>query len=182
MDEMVKGKEKKEKPSCKDQALFWLEYGNRTETEMVRYLQKKDYDEREIAECMAFLVDLSLIDDKRYALRFVEVSMEKGRGPLRIRHELAEKGIAGAIVEEALETLYDRSTEREIAMGVAEKALRSIENVSMSGDDAEEELDDWGNPIRPKLSEKDKAKILRKLATAGFSSGAAYDAINRLKR
>ena len=35
MDEMVKGKEKKEKPSCKDQALFWLEYGNRTETERI---------------------------------------------------------------------------------------------------------------------------------------------------
>ena len=165
MDEMVKGKEKKEKPSCKDQALFWLEYGNRTETEMVRYLQKKDYDEREIAECMAFLVDLSLIDDKRYAFRFVEVSMEKGRGPLRIRHELAEKGIAGAIVDEAIAELYDRGTEREIALALAEKAFRNLEL-----------------PEGERLSEKDKAKILRKLATAGFSSGAAYDAINRLKR
>ena len=174
MDEMVK--------SCKDQALFWLEYGNRTEKEMVRYLQKKGYNEREIAECMAFLVDLSLIDDKRYALRFVEVSMEKGRGPLRIRHELSEKGIAGALIDEALETLYDRSTEREIALKVAEKALRSVENASAAVEDGEEEFDDWGNPVRPKLSEKDKAKIMRKLATAGFSSGAAYEAINRLKR
>ena len=165
MDEMVKGKEKKEKPSCKDQALFWLEYGNRTETEMVRYLQKKDYDEREIAECMAFLVDLSLIDDKRYAMRFVEMSMEKGRGPLRIRHELAEKGIAGAIADEAIAELYDRGTEREIALALVEKAFRNLEL-----------------PEGERLSEKDKAKILRKLATAGFSSGAAYDAINRLKR
>ena len=143
MDEMVKGKEKKEKPSCKDQALFWLEYGNRTEWEMVRYLQKKDYDEREIAECMAFLVDLSLIDDKRYALRFVEGSMEKGRGPLRIRHELAEKGIAGAIADEAIAELYDRGTEREIALALAEKAFRNLEL-----------------PEGERLSEKDKAKIL----------------------
>ncbi|MBR7148977.1 MAG: RecX family transcriptional regulator [Firmicutes bacterium] len=172
----VKGKEKKEKRSCKDEALFWLEYGDRTEREMVQHLKKKDYDEREIAECMAFLVDLSFIDDRRYALRFVEISMEKRRGPLRIRHELQEKGIAGEVVDEAMNALYDRATEREIALEVAEKALRKVD------DSGEEELDDWGNPVRQRLSDKDKAKILRKLATAGFSAGAAYDAIGRLKR
>ncbi len=178
---MVK-KEAKEKRSCKDEALFWLEYGDRTEREMVKHLQKKGYEEREIAECMAFLVDLSFIDDKRYTLKFVESSMEKGRGPLRIRHELQEKGIAGGTADEAIAELYDRVTEREIALEVAEKALRSIQRSSGLWDEEEEpEYDDWGNSIRPKLSEKDKAKIARKLAAAGFSSGAAYDAINRLK-
>ena len=34
MAELVK-KEAKEKRSCKDEALFWLEYGDRTEKEMV---------------------------------------------------------------------------------------------------------------------------------------------------
>ena len=179
MAELVK-KEAKEKRSCKDEALFWLEYGDRTEKEMVQHLKKKDYDEREIAECMAFLVDLSFIDDRRYALKFVEVSMEKVRGPLRIRHELAEKGIAGAVAEEALAELYDRQTEREIALEVAEKAYRAIQR-DWDLSEEEQEYDDWGNPILPKLSEKEKAKIARKLATAGFSSGATYDAINRLK-
>ena len=160
----VKGKEKKEKRSCKDEALFWLEYGDRTEKEMVQHLKKKGYDEREIAECMAFLVDLSFIDDNRYALKFVEVSMEKGRGPIRIRHELQEKGVAGGIADEAIATIYDRTTERELALELAEKALRGM--------DRSEE----------RLSDKDKAKIARKLAAAGFSAGATYDAIGRLKR
>ncbi|MBO5666127.1 MAG: regulatory protein RecX [Firmicutes bacterium] len=154
----------KEKRSCKDEALFWLEYGDRTEREMVQHLKKKGYEEREIAECMAFLVDLSFIDDQRYALKFVEISMEKGRGPIRIRHELQEKGIAGGVADEVIRDLYDRQTERELALELAEKALRSL--------DLEPE---------ERLSEKDKAKIARKLATAGFSAGAAYDAINRLK-
>jgi len=163
MEKMVK-KEAKEKRSCKDEALFWLEYGDRTEKEMVQHLKKKGYDEREIAECMAFLVDLSFIDDNRYALKFVEVSMEKGRGPMRIRHELQEKGIAGGIADEAIAALYDRATERELALELAEKALRGM--------DRSEE----------RLSDKDKAKIARKLAAAGFSAGATYDAIGRLKR
>ena len=154
----------KEKRSCKDEALFWLEYGDRTEREMVHHLKKKGYEEREIAECMAFLVDLSFIDDQRYALKFVEISMEKGRGPIRIRHELQEKGIAGGVADEAIRDLYDRQTERELALELAEKALRSL--------DLEPE---------ERISEKDKVKIARKLATAGFSAGAAYDAINRLK-
>ena len=154
----------KEKRSCKDEALFWLEYGDRTEKEMVQHLKKKGYEEREIAECMAFLVDLSFIDDQRYALKFVEISMEKGRGPIRIRHELQEKGIAGGVADEAIRDLYDRQTERELALELAEKALRSL--------DLEPE---------ERISEKDKVKIARKLATAGFSAGAAYDAINRLK-
>jgi len=163
MEKMVK-KEAKEKRSCKDEALFWLEYGDRTEKEMVQHLKKKGYDEREIAECMAFLVDLSFIDDNRYALKFVEVSMEKGRGPIRIRHELQEKGVAGGIADEAIATIYDRTTERELALELAEKALRGM--------DRSEE----------RLSDKDKAKIARKLAAAGFSAGATYDAIGRLKR
>ena len=161
----VKGKEKKEKRSCKDEALFWLEYGDRTEKEMVQHLKKKDYDEREIAECIAFLVDLSFIDDRRYALRFVEISMEKRRGPLRIRHELQEKGVAGGIADEAIATVYDRTTERELALELAKKTFRTMDL------DPEE-----------RLAEKDKAKIARKLAAAGFSAGAAYDAIGRLKR
>ena len=176
MDEVVK----KEKRSCKDEALFWLEYGDRTEKEMVTHLVKKGYEEREIAECMAFLVDLSFIDDQRYALKFVDVSMEKCRGPLRIRHELAEKGIKGEVVDQALDQLYDRQTEREIALAVAEKAYGSIQR-DWDLSEEEQEYDDWGNPILPKLSEKEKAKIARKLATAGFSSGATYDAIGRLK-
>ena len=163
MEKMVK-KEAKEKRSCKDEALFWLEYGDRTEKEMVQRLKKKGYDEREIAECMAFLVDLSFIDDNRYALKFVEVSMEKGRGPIRIRHELQEKGVAGGIADEAIATVYDRATERELALELAKKALHGM--------DCSEE----------RLSDKDKAKIARKLAAAGFSAGATYDAINRLKR
>ena len=163
MEKLVK-KEAKEKRSCKDEALFWLEYGDRTEKEMVQHLKKKGYDEREIAECMAFLVDLSFIDDNRYALKFVEVSMEKGRGPIRIRHELQEKGVAGGIADEAIATIYDRTTERELALELAEKALRGM--------DRSEE----------RLSDKDKAKIARKLAAAGFSAGATYDAIGRLKR
>ncbi|MBQ4505364.1 MAG: RecX family transcriptional regulator, partial [Firmicutes bacterium] len=59
---------------------------------------------------------------------------------------------------------YDRATERELALELAEKALRGM--------DRSEE----------RLSDKDKAKIARKLAAAGFSAGATYDAIGRLKR
>lgn len=161
-------KEKKNQRGCKDEAMFWLEYGDRTEKEMVQHLRKKGYEEWEIAECMEFLIECSFIDDERYALKFVGSSMEKGRGPVRIRHELQEKGIPAEIAEEAVRTVYDRTTEKEIAWEVAQKAAWIV----LSGREPGEKS--------PALTEKEKAKIARKLASAGFSAGAAYDAIHRL--
>jgi len=163
-------KEKKSRRSCRDEALFWLEYGDRTEKEMAQRLRKKEYEEREIAETMAFLVEYSFLDGARYARKFVEMSMEKGRGPIRVRQELREKGVAQALVDQTLDQLYDRETEREIAMQVAQKALRSV-----CGGLVEDDDDAW------KLSEKDKMKIVRRLATAGFSAQTAYDIVRRLK-
>lgn len=151
--------------SCQEEALCRLEYGDRTEKEMVRRLTQKGYDEREIAETMAFLVELQFIDDRRYSMKFVETAMEKGRGPQRIRYELKEKGVSSALIEEAMEALYDRDAEKEMALQAAEKALRTM------GIEAPAE----------RLSERDKAKIARRLASAGFSASATYGAISRLK-
>lgn len=162
-------KEKKNRRSCKDEALFWLEYGDRTEKEMVQRLRKKGYDEREIAQTMAFLTEYSFLDDARYARKFVEMSKEKGHGPIRIRRELQEKGVTSSAADLAMEEGYHRETERQIAMGIAEKALRSL-----CGGMDEEESGAY------RLSEKDKMKIARRLAAAGFSAQTAYDVIRRL--
>lgn len=184
-------KEKKNRRSCRDDALFWLEYGDRTEKEMVQRLKKKGYSEREIAETMEFLKEYSLMDDERYALKFVEMAMEKGRGPLRIRHQLQEKGISSAVADAAISQLYDRTTEREIALRVAEKAMRVVCGDFGGGFGDSDDLDDPNGNLRGemdesrkparRLTEKERMKIARRLAAAGFSAQAAFDAINRLK-
>lgn len=181
-DVKKRGKGGEPKRSCREEALFWLEYGDRTEREMARRLQQKGYDERQVAETMAFLLEFSFLDDRRYAVKFVESAMERGRGPLRIRHELGEKGIPGELTEQALEQLYDGDAQREIALSVAEKALRSIGGAYEDGANGADVEDETGEDEKVRrLSEKDKAKIARRLAAAGFSAGAAYDAIRRLK-
>lgn len=147
--------------------MFLLKYGDKTEKEMAQRLKKKGYCEREIAKTMAFLLEYSFLDDARYAKGFVEASMEKGRGPLRIRQELREKGIPPSLADEAMEELYDEKTEQEIAQRVVEKALRAFQNQEQ-GEGA------------CSLSEKDKMKILRRLASAGFSARISYDALRRL--
>ena len=160
--------EKKNQRACKDEAMFWLEYGDRTEKEVVQHLRKKGYEEREIAECMEFLIECSFIDDERYALKFVESSMEKGRGPVRIRHELQEKGVPAEIAEGEVRGVQEGTREGGGGGGGA----RREGWVVLPGGEAGEES--------PTLTEKEKAKIARKLASAGFSAGAAYDAIHRL--
>ncbi len=62
----------------------------------------------------AVLDDLTgrcLLDDERFAESYVAQRTRKGYGPVRIRAELAERGIEGALAECWLEAASDRWTE-----------------------------------------------------------------------
>ena len=48
----------------------------------------------------------------------------KGRGPVRLRYELAEKGIDAATIQEALEACIDSSKEKDAAWREAVKLLK----------------------------------------------------------
>jgi len=68
--------------------------------ELNRKLIDKGFDEVFVAEALAQLVKDGLLSDARYAESYVRFRMNKGFGPVRIREELRQRGVASELVSE----------------------------------------------------------------------------------
>jgi regulatory protein len=70
-------------------------------------LVDKGFDAATIAACLDTLVAQRVIDDARYAERYVAYHAGQGRGPERMRRELLEQGVAEMLIHEALGSGHD---------------------------------------------------------------------------
>lgn len=152
-------KRKKEKKDVKDAAMDFLRFRERSLMEIRNHLKGKEYSDQEIEEAMEFLADCNMASDERYCEAYLRYGIEKGKGPLRLRHELREKGVAEEWIQAGLEELMGREQQRERAF---EKAERMLENDSPT--------------------DKDLARVARRLASLGYESGVVYDILGRLRR
>ena len=76
------------------------EYG---QTELIRKLADKGF-ERDVAEqAITQLTAEGLQSDQRFAESFVQSRINQGKGPVRIRLDLGQRGIAEATIEIAIE-------------------------------------------------------------------------------
>jgi regulatory protein len=71
--------------------------------ELRHKLHSRGFDEQGTDTVLQLLSENGLQSDLRYAENFVTNRTEKGYGPLRIRAELAERGIDEALIESSLE-------------------------------------------------------------------------------
>jgi len=76
------------------------EYG---QTELIRKLADKGFDRDVAANAVAQLTEDGLQSDERFSESFVQSRINQGKGPVRIRIDLGQKGIGDSIVEVALE-------------------------------------------------------------------------------
>jgi regulatory protein len=76
------------------------EYG---QDELVKKLAKAGFDADVAADEVARLTDEGLQSDQRFADSFVQSRINQGKGPVRIRQELKERGLRSALVDEALQ-------------------------------------------------------------------------------
>jgi len=76
------------------------EYGR---TELFRKLADKGFDPDVARTAVARLVEEGLQSDTRFAESFVQSRIGQGKGPVRIRAELGQKGIDESVIELALE-------------------------------------------------------------------------------
>lgn len=147
---------------CRETALSYLEHRERSAFEVKSHLVSKGFQEEEIEEELLSLKALHYIDDSRYCSDYIRYGAGKGRGPVRLQAELAEKGIDAALIRDALEESFDRQTEREAAMKEALKLLKPAEPS--------------GGP-----DEKTVARIGRKLASLGYHTEVIYEIIRRIR-
>ena len=73
--------------------------------EIERKLTERGFERGQVAECIGRLQQERLQSDERFAESYLRVRSGKGYGPVRIRAELAERGVAGAVIDEQLATM-----------------------------------------------------------------------------
>ena len=76
------------------------EYG---QTELIKKLADKGFERDVAAEAVTQLTDEGLQSDQRFAESFVQSRISQGKGPVRIRLDLGQRGIPDSTVEIALE-------------------------------------------------------------------------------
>lgn len=91
-------------------AMFSLDMRDHSEREIRQKLSRK-YDENSVDTAVEKLLDLGLVNDRRYAELLTRELFERKRyGKNRVRSELYRKGIASEIVNEVLEE-YENENE-----------------------------------------------------------------------
>ena len=53
------------------------------------------------------LLQDSLLDDRRFTESFVRSRISRGKGPIKIRHELMERGISSELIDDYLDESYE---------------------------------------------------------------------------
>ena len=76
------------------------EYG---QEELVRKLTTAGFDSNIVMDEVARLAEEGLQSDDRFAGSFVQSRINQGKGPVRIREELRERGLRAAAIDQALE-------------------------------------------------------------------------------
>lgn len=143
----------------KDAALKYLSFRARTCGEVERHLLSKGFDVEEIRQTIERLKELRYVDDEDYCVRYLEYAAGKGRGPLRIRRELEEKGVDRETIQIAFEEYETEESDLDRAKEQAEKIAR-------------------GKPVDKKLL----ARIGRRLHSMGYPSDVIYQVIGMYMR
>ena len=130
----------------------------RTVAELRTYLERKRVEPSAIEAAVAELSAAGLLDDARYARRFAQDKQELHRWGLeRIDRELHKRGVAPAVVEEAL-----AATTRSDELSAATSLLRER----------------FGAP----RDDRERDRAWRLLVRRGYEPEIAYEAVRELGR
>jgi regulatory protein len=139
-----------------DYAVHSLSRAMRSEADLRRLMQRRvepgEQGEAIISAVLVRLREHGYLDDAAFAETYARLRQENDKlGKRRVQQDLQQKGVAGTLIAETLEARYGQSNEEALAREHLErKRLRKPEN------------------------EKETARIMRRLITAGFSTGVIY--------
>jgi regulatory protein len=128
----------------------------RTEAELQRLMRQRvepgEHGEAMIAAVVARLKEQRYLDDQSFAETYARLRHENEKlGQRNVRQKLAQKGVAPEIVNETLEARYGGTDEEVLARQHLERKR-----------------------IRKPESEKETARVMRRLVAAGFSTAVIY--------
>lgn len=140
----------KEKMRVKERAYKILRYRDRSAQELKARFIKLGFDESLVNEVIQDFIEEQTINDKRFALAFVnDYTKINLKGNRFIVYELKKKGVPQEVIEEVIAN----RDEKTLAKTFLEKKLSNF-NIN--------------NP-------KERQKVLRRLLARGFTPGVVYD-------
>lgn len=144
-----------EETCARERALQLVGYRERSVTELRNRLLNDGYPSPLVAALVDRFVELMLVDDRRFAGQWVRNRLAAGYGSVRIRRELAEKGVATHLIEAALEEAVEH--------------------------DADDEHDRARRVLRGKTpaDAKERERLIRRLVSRGFSLSVALAVVGR---
>lgn len=146
-----------ERERAHQQAHNLLSYRPRSSVEIRRNLEGKGYSTETIEQTLERLEAVGLVDDLDFARYWIEQRRDfKPRGAAMLRHELRQKGISPAVVEEVVNTV----DEEELAW----RAARA-----------------WVGRKRDLGPEELKQKLSAYLVRRGFAYSVVRETLNRLE-
>jgi regulatory protein len=89
--------------SAKNKAVDLLSRREHSRTELIQKLTQRGFVNSDILAALDQLVAQGLQSDERFAGAFLRTRQSQGYGPVRIRLELQEKGIAPALIEQYID-------------------------------------------------------------------------------
>jgi regulatory protein len=128
----------------------------RTEADLRRLLQKRvepgESGEASVAAVLIRLRERGYLNDAAYAETYARLRHENQKlGQRRVRQDLQQKGVSAELITQTLDARYAHSDEEALARQHLErKRIRKPEN------------------------EKETARVMRRLLTAGFSTKVIY--------
>ncbi len=105
------------------QAIALLARREHSARELTRKLRDKGFATETVQACIVRLQQERLQSDERFAESYVRMRAGKGYGPVRIRAELAERGVDSSVSEAQLEPLADEW--QQLAVEVRRKRFGS---------------------------------------------------------
>lgn len=70
--------------------------------ELLQKLSRKEYEEEDVLQAVERLAEQGLQSDQRFAESFTRQRADNGNGPVKIRHELQQRGVAEHLALAAL--------------------------------------------------------------------------------
>jgi regulatory protein len=128
----------------------------RSEADMRRLMKSRvepgDRGDAVIVAVIARLREYGYLDDAAFAETYARLRQENEKlGVRRVRQDLQQKGVGSELIAETLEARYGQTDEEALAREHLErKRIRKPEN------------------------EKETARVMRRLVSAGFSTGVIY--------
>ncbi len=140
--------------AARKKAMDLLARREHTRAELERKLESAGFEADVVAAVTEALDDEGLQSDARFVESFVQSRINQGKGPVRIRAELREKGVAESVTDEAIQ-----------AAGVDWPALAAEVRQKKFGSAAPADF-------------KDKSRQMRFLQYRGFESDQIHAAID----